>query len=117
MHKHIKELNMQDPLYVQNVSLNANVSIEEITQLVMRAKSKSAPGIDGISYAFLKYPPVIGVLKELFQLLFDTGILPSSWRKAIICPILKDAQSDQRNPLNYMGISLLSSVSKLYTGS
>ena len=104
------------PFICSECFFKRQVSIEEITQLVMRAKSKCAPGIDGISYAFLKYPPVIGVLKELFQLLFDTGILPSSWRKAIICPILKDAQSDQRNPLNYRGISLLSSVSKLYTG-
>ena len=66
MQKLIKELNMQDPLYVQNVSLNANVWIEEITKLVMRAKSKSALGIDGISYVFLKYPPAWAKLEFLF---------------------------------------------------
>lgn len=47
--------------------------------------------------------------------MFDTGLVPTVWRKAIICPILKDPDSDKRLPLNYMGISLLSCVSNLYT--
>ena len=49
------------------------------------------------------------------NLIFETSIIPSIWRQAIICPILKDKTSDERMPLNYRGISLLSCISKLYS--
>ena len=55
------------------------------------------------------------MLKQLFQLIFDTSVIPTVWRKSVICPILKDPQSDKRVPLNYRGISLLSCVNKLYS--
>ena len=58
---------------------------------------------------------MIDVLHKLFQLLFDSGKIPTEWRKAVICPILKDSSSDKRMPLNYRGISLLSCISKVYS--
>ena len=42
-------------------------------------------------------------------------IIPSDWRRAIVCPIFKDANSDPRIPLNYPGISLLSTIYKIYS--
>ena len=58
---------------------------------------------------------MIQVIQSLFQLTFDTGIIPALWKKAIICPILKDPASDRKIPMNYRGISLLSCISKLYS--
>ena len=87
----------------------------EIENLVMRAKSGSACGADNIPYDVLKNPGTINVLTKLFQYIFDASLIPTLWRKAIICPILKDSTSDRRIPLNYRGISLLSCVSKLYS--
>ena len=115
IHKVLLELGIQDPLYTPNEELNGNISIEEISKIVQQAKSGSACGLDKIPYEVLKFPPVIEVLRNLFQLIFDSSIIPSVWRRAIICPILKDSNSDNRIPLNYRGISLLSCVSKLYT--
>lgn len=63
----------------------------------------------------LKFLIIIDVLYSLFNLCFDTGIIPSVWRKATITPIPKDVTKDKRIPLNYRGISLLSVVSKLYS--
>ena len=37
-----------------------------------------------------------------------------SWTNAIIFPILKDISTDRSIPLNYRGISLLSSIAMLY---
>lgn len=54
-------------------------------------------------------------MTRLFQLILDTSIVPSVWRKAIICPILKDASTDPRIPMNYRGVSLLSCISKIYS--
>ena len=115
IHKLLHENNINDPLYETNESLNSNISLEEIAFIIQKCKSGSACGIDNLPYDVLKNPPVIAVLQQLFQLVFDTSIIPSIWRKAIIYPIFKDPQSDKRIPMNYRGISLLSCVSKLYT--
>lgn len=58
---------------------------------------------------------VIEVIHRLFMLCFESHIIPSVWRQAIICPILKDSNSDPRVPLNYRGISLLSTIYKMYS--
>jgi hypothetical protein len=113
--KNIRERIMEEQLYQCNDEINHDISIQEVTDTVMRAKNKSASGFDGIPYSVLKYPIVINTLRHLFQNIFDTSIIPSIWRKAIICPILKDPSSDKRLPMNYRGVSLLSCVSKLYS--
>lgn len=106
---------MNDPLYDSNPELNMNVTIEEITSIVKKSRCGSACGIDDLPYDVMKNAPVIQTLQKLFQLVFDCSIIPSLWRRAVICPILKDPHSDKRIPMNYRGISLLSCVSKLYT--
>ena len=108
---------MLDPLFEPNEHLNRLISIDEVTQVVMSAKSSSAPGIDRIPYAALKFETVTAVLHCLFQLIFDTSIIPSVWRKSIICPPLKDSKTDNRVPLNYRGINLLPCIYKLYTST
>ncbi|XP_060587764.1 uncharacterized protein LOC132743245 [Ruditapes philippinarum] len=115
VHKQLLELNMLDPLYSENEQLNSNITIDEITNIVMTAKSRSTCGYDQIPYDVLKFPDIIVVLQQLFQLIMDTSIIPTLWRKSIICPVLKDPTSDARLPMNYRGISLLSCVSKLYS--
>ena len=42
--------------------------------------------------------------------------MPTVWLRAIITPIPKGATVDPCIPLNYRGISLLSSVAKTYSG-
>ena len=115
LHKLLLENNMNDPLYEPNHDLNTNITVYEITCILKTAKRGSACGIDDIPYDVLKNAAVIQALQPLFQLVFDYSIIPSLWRKAIVCPILKDPHSDKRIPMNYRGISLLSCVSKLYT--
>jgi hypothetical protein len=105
---------VQDIYFSPNI-YNENISLEEVATVVMSAKSKSACGGDNIPYDVLKYPVVIGVLHKLFQFILDTSIIPSQWRRSIICPILKDSNSDKRIPMNYRGISLQSCISKLYS--
>ena len=63
----------------------------------------------------LQNDEAISVLHQLFQLCFDSGKIPDVWRRAIISPIPKDTTKDNRIPLNYRGISLQSSVAKLYS--
>ena len=106
---------MLDPLFEQNPILNVPISYCEVKKVVNCAKNGKSSGFDKIPYEVLKFPIIIDVLHALFNLCFDTGILPSVWKKAMIAPIPKDSTKDKRIPLNYRGISLLSVVSKLYS--
>ena len=119
LHKHLLEANMENPLFVfvfiPNEILNNNITLDKIHDIVTHAKSHSASGYDENPYRVLKYPIIIETLHNTFQLVFDTSIIPSVWRKAIICPILKDYSTDPRVPMNYRGVSLLSCISKLYS--
>ena len=111
----VKELDMVDPLYVSNEFLNTNFSSVEVRKVVMKAKNGKSPGVDGIPYEVLKNDIVINVLTNLFQMCFDSGKIPSLWRKAIVSPIPKDEKNDKRIPMNYRGISLLCNAAKLYS--
>ena len=51
----------------------------------------------------------------MFNLIFDTGLIPKLWKCAIIKPIPKNSLMDPRIPLNYRGISLLSTVYKMFS--
>ena len=106
---------MLDPLFEQNPILNVPISHCEVKKVVNCAKNGKSSGFDKIPYEVLKFPIIIDVLHALFNLCFDTGLLPSVWKKAMIAPIPKDSTKDKRIPLYYGGISLLSVVSKLYS--
>ncbi|VDI60035.1 Hypothetical predicted protein [Mytilus galloprovincialis] len=114
--KNLLEENMEDPLFMPNNILNVNISRNEINSIVMQAKLRSASGYDEIPYDVLKFPVVIEILHNLFQLIFDSSLIPSAWRKSIICPILKDPSSDARIPMNYRGVSLLSCMNRMGSG-
>ncbi|CAC5416249.1 unnamed protein product [Mytilus coruscus] len=62
VHKQLLESEMEDPLFMPNEDLNSNITIDEITNIVMHAKSKSASGPDQIPYGVLKYPIIIQTL-------------------------------------------------------
>ena len=96
---------MKDPLYSSYCDLDHEVSFAEIKSAVNIAKCGRSPGIDSISNEILKYDIQLPTLNKIFNVCFDSGIVPSAWSEAII--------SDPRIPLNYRGISLLSCISKL----
>ena len=52
-------------------------------------------------------------MTKLFNTIFDKGIYPSEWTKAIIIPIHKKGNIHSVD--NYRGVSLLSIISKCYT--
>ena len=50
----------------------------------------------------------------VFCVCFDTGKIPEAWEYGILTPLLKDPNSDSRNPMNYRGITITSAVYKAY---
>eukprot|EP00061_Rhincodon_typus_P000118 g10536.t1 len=53
-------------------------------------------------------------LAELFQYTYNTGIYPTMWKIAQVCPVLK--KQNKFNLANYRPISLLSIISKMMEG-
>ena len=95
--------------------LNKRITDNDVTEAVLNLKNNKACGIDDIKAEMLKLAGIasIGFMTKLFNVIFDNGIYPEEWRKAIIVPIFK--KGDPSIADNYRGVSLLSVMSKCYT--
>ena len=107
---------MNTPNYDSEESINRQISLREVEKMIHKIKNKKATGYDMLPNEVLKSGELNNVLLALFRCCFENGLAPDIWRKAIICPIPKGGNKDPHVPLNYRGISLLSSVYKVYTG-
>ena len=74
-----------------------------------------SPGPDGLVNEMFKNSNDIlhQCLCDLFNVILKTGTFPSSWGKGIIYPLHKKGPLTEVN--NFRGISLLSSMSKIFT--
>ncbi|XP_067829994.1 uncharacterized protein [Heptranchias perlo] len=59
-------------------------------------------------------PELAAPLAKLFQYSYNTGIYPTKWKIAQVCPVHK--KQDKSNPANYHPISRLSIISKAMEG-
>lgn len=57
---------------------------------------------------------IIPTLLNIFNLIFDTGIVPEVWTLGMIKPIYK-CKGDREDPSNYRPITLISCVGKVFT--
>ena len=112
---YLNEMTMNDPLYESNDILNRNFTEDEVKIAVKKSKLNKSVGCDEIPNEALKNDCMITILKHFFQLCFDIGKVPNDWKKSILKPIPKSADNDNKIPLNYRGISLLSCISKIFT--
>ena len=95
--------------------LNRSIDPQEVREAIRKLKTGKAHGTDGILAEMLKVAGETAVqfLTKLFNVLFDQGVYPEEWSKAIIVPIFKKGKENITD--NYRGISLLSLISKCYT--
>ena len=56
---------------------------------------------------------MLPVYTKLFNLIFDSGVIPESWTVGIIKPIYKN-KGDSKLPENYRPITLLSCFRKTF---
>ena len=106
------ESNSQD-IDSRGNDLNLPIELNEVTAAVKRAKLNKAAGMDGIVAEVVKNKVSVQFLHALFSFCFKHGISPMVWQKGIIQPILKTGM-DEREPLSYRGITLLSVICKIY---
>ena len=99
----------------EHVTINGNITYNETITVIRRLKSKTSTGVDFIPNEIIKCPGIHFALYKLFSVIFETGLMPTTWLRAIISPIPKGSAKDPYTPMNYRGISLLWCVGKTYT--
>lgn len=99
-----------------NFELNRAFSNDEVLHAIRSLKNNKSCGNDLILNEFLKCASekMLNVFCSLFNIIFDTGLVPEVWTEGIICPIYKN-KGDANNPDNYRGITVLSCFGKLFT--
>ena len=107
--------NLSDNYLSWNPILDRPVSVYEISAALRHLNECKSPGDGKIKSDFmlcdennLKY-----VLTELFNKIYYTGHFPDQWTTGVTVPIFK--KGDKKNPANYRGITLTSTMGKLFT--
>ena len=91
------------------------VAKEKIEQTTTKLKNRKSAGEDEISNELLKYggEELSKELHAFFNKITKTKKVPTEWKESITIPILK--KGSRKDPANYRGITLLSSILKLFT--
>ncbi|KAG1671734.1 RNA-directed DNA polymerase from mobile element jockey [Nymphon striatum] len=91
---------------------NQVFSLEELRRS-LRASKDTSPGPDSIHYQMLKHLPdcSLALMLNIFNTIWITGAIPSSWREATVIPIPKPGK-DHTDPSNYRPIALTSCICK-----
>ena len=109
-------LKFPDKISDLNIDINLPFTENEIIKAIKKLKNNKSHGIDGILNEHLK--KTLHVMSptytKLFNIIFDTGLVPESWSVGNILPIYKNKGSSKL-PENYRPITLLSCFGKLFT--
>lgn len=100
----------------ENEILHSQLTGQGILNCIKNLKNNKSFGNDAILNEYIKSTAnqMLPIYINLFNLIFDTGILPDIWLEGIIRPIYK-RKGDVENPENYQPITILSCFSKLFT--
>lgn len=87
----------------------------EVSSAIRKLKSGKATAMDIVSNDILKAssPYIVDYILQLFNYILSSEIFPDIWGLGIIFPLFKSGEQD--DPNNYRGISINSSLSKLFT--
>ena len=93
---------------------NVTISTTGILKLLNELNIYKACGPDGINTRILKETSdvIAHILRVIFQLSLDTGIVPNDWKIANVVPVYK--KGDRAKPSNYRPISLTCITCKLF---
>jgi hypothetical protein len=99
-----------------NENLNKKITQKEILDCNKRLKYNKAHGDDHVINEYIQSTSdkMIDVYIELFNIIFETGIIPDSWLVGYIKLIYKN-KGDKLDPKNFRPITILCCVSKLFT--
>ncbi|XP_071123605.1 uncharacterized protein [Mytilus edulis] len=96
--------------------LDSEITNEEVVNILKLSKAGKSPGCDEIPMEMYKNQTAINALTQVFNICYNTGMIPELWSRGIITPIPKSSTSDPRDPMSYRGITLAPTSYKLYCG-
>jgi hypothetical protein len=101
-----------------NSAINAPFTAKEILHVIKKLKNNKACGVDRVLNEHIKCSAdlFLPLYVNLFNLILNTGKVPTNWTIGIIKPLYKNKGS-KVDPDNYRGITLLSCLGKLFTGT
>ena len=84
------------------------VDVKDVLQVLSNLKPKTSCGLDGISSEMLKMckEEIAGPLTLIVNRSICSGVFPSAWKVAKVCPLLK--KGDPLQVKNYRPVALLS---------
>ena len=87
------EINLETATLTENDGINVPITEEEIRKAVKSLKNNKSSGVDLIMNEHIKYsfelPSMQQLYVKLFNIVFDTGIVPKAWSVGKIIPIYK----------------------------
>lgn len=95
--------------------LDVDISFKELRKALKKCKCNKASGLDKINNNILKNLPPNWehYLLNLFNQMLSSEITPEGWSVAEMCMLYK--KGDKADPNNYRGISLINTITKLFT--
>ena len=106
---------VNDEFQIMFEELNIPLSYSEVLLAVKQLKNEASAGPDLLLNEFFKNGTSILMtyLHRLFNKIFEIGYFPDKWSEGFIVLIHK--KGDKNEPSNYRGITLLSTLGKLFT--
>ncbi|KAG1039990.1 hypothetical protein G6F43_012387 [Rhizopus delemar] len=97
--------------------LSAPITMDDILQQSARAPKQSSPGLDGLSYGFLrlifKHPDYSRLVIQVYNDALTHSLFPASWIQTSVCLLPK--KGDLRHLSNWRPITLINCDAKVFT--
>lgn len=106
---------VRDEFCIMFDELNEELSQEEILKAIKQLKTNKSGGPDKLINEFFIHGKhiLLPILRNLFNRIFESGVFPESWSEGFVVPLHKKGSLSDVG--NYRGITLLSSLGKLFT--
>ena len=104
---------LREARHTTNRVMRDAITLQELQKALKRLKPRKSPGPDNITNEMLQNLGNTALIKllQVFNLSWETGTVPQTWREAIMIPILKKGK-DKKKAASYRPISLTSCVVK-----
>ena len=90
------------------------ISREEVAWSLAKVKKDAAAGKDEVTVNMMSAEVLFDVWFALFEVCWEYGVVSSVWRESLVVPIPKKQARGTCDTNTYRGISLMSTVSKVY---